>query len=167
MEQKQRFIYLARAEKGAVPFILIFHSVVLIRFALVWTVCDHSVSRVSDRLPQALPGSGFPTANPARPTSAPATSSPAPLSVDLLLPVPATPLPFDLVLWPRCVGLPSIGLYRNSATLREQTQYRFYDSLIVAAAMAGEVAKLYTKDLQSDRIIGNLKITNPFLVILP
>ena len=87
-------IDISPSEKGAAPFILIFHAVVLTRFALVWTtISDHSVSRVSGRLPQALPGSGFPTANPARPTSAPVTSSPAPLSLDLLLPVSATPSP--------------------------------------------------------------------------
>lgn len=41
-------------------------------------------------------------------------------------------------------------------------QYRYYDSLIVASALVAGANILYSEDLQEDRIIGNLKIVNPF-----
>ncbi|MEI8039418.1 MAG: PIN domain-containing protein [Verrucomicrobiota bacterium] len=68
----------------------------------------------------------------------------------------------EWVLWPRCVVLPSLNLYRAAATLHGQTQYRFYDSLVVAAALASGAALLLTEDLQHGRAIGSLTIENPF-----
>lgn len=68
----------------------------------------------------------------------------------------------ELVLWPHCTVFPSLNLYRTAAMLHAQTQYRFYDSLIVAAALASGAAVLYTEDLQHGRMIGSLKIENPF-----
>ena len=68
----------------------------------------------------------------------------------------------ELVLWPHCEVFPSLTLYRTAATLHAQTQYRFYDSLMVAAALASGAALLYTEDLQHGRVIGSLKIENPF-----
>ena len=69
----------------------------------------------------------------------------------------------DLVLWPRCVVVPSLNLYRAAATLHGQTQYRFYDSLIVATALASGAAVLFTEDLQHGRVLGSLTIENPFI----
>ena len=69
----------------------------------------------------------------------------------------------DLVLWPRYEVLPSLLLYRTATTLHAQMQTRFYDSLIVAAALASGAARLLTEDLQHGRAIGSLKIENPFL----
>ncbi len=80
--------------------------------------------------------------------------------------VPMTPVDLadylELVLWPRCEVFPSLTLYRTAATLHAKTQYRFYDSLIVAAALTSGAAVLYTEDLQHRRMIDSLRIENPF-----
>lgn len=68
-----------------------------------------------------------------------------------------------LVLWPRCTVIPSAELFSQAVKIREQTQYRFYDSLIVASALLSGAEVLYSEDLQHDRKIGDLKIENPFL----
>ena len=68
-----------------------------------------------------------------------------------------------LMLWPHCQVLPSLALYQTATALHAQTQDRYYDSLIVAAALAGGAALLYSEDLQHGRVIGSLRIDNPFL----
>jgi predicted nucleic acid-binding protein len=68
----------------------------------------------------------------------------------------------DLVLWPHCSVLPSVNLYRMAATLHAQTQYRYDDCLIVAAALASGAAVLWSEDLQHGRTMGSLRIENPF-----
>lgn len=50
----------------------------------------------------------------------------------------------------------------TAATRHGQTQYRFYDSLIVAAALASGAAVLFTEDIQHGRALGSLRIENPF-----
>jgi predicted nucleic acid-binding protein len=47
--------------------------------------------------------------------------------------------------------------------IHKETQYRFYDSRIVAAALESKAPILYSEDLQHDRRIGPLHIINPFL----
>ena len=69
----------------------------------------------------------------------------------------------DLVLWPRCTAFPSLDIYRSAMALHSQTQYRFYDCLIVASALACGASVLYSEDLQDGRKIGSLTIQNPFL----
>lgn len=66
------------------------------------------------------------------------------------------------VLWPRCAVLPSVNIYRAAASLHARTKCRFYDSRIVAAALACEASILYTEDIQDGRLIGSLKIQSPF-----
>ena len=68
----------------------------------------------------------------------------------------------ELVLWPRCEVFPSLMLYQTAATLHAKTQYRYYDSLMVAAALSSGATVLYTEDLQNRRMIDSLKIENPF-----
>lgn len=68
----------------------------------------------------------------------------------------------DLVLWPRCVVFPSPEVFRAATMIRSKTKYRFYDSLIVAAALASEADVLYSEDLQDGRKFGALTIRNPF-----
>lgn len=67
-----------------------------------------------------------------------------------------------LVLLPRCLVMPTPQLYMQAIQIHAQTQYRYYDSLIVASALVAGANILYSEDLQEDRIIGNLKIVNPF-----
>jgi len=69
----------------------------------------------------------------------------------------------ELILLPHCKVMPSAEIYQKSLLIQQQTQYRFYDSLIVAAALESGAAILYSEDLQHGRSIGHLKIINPFL----
>ena len=68
----------------------------------------------------------------------------------------------QLVLWPRCLIFPSSILYESALSIHQLTQYRFYDCLIVASALAAGVPTLYSEDLQEGRKIGPLRICNPF-----
>lgn len=67
------------------------------------------------------------------------------------------------LLWPACVILPGKALHRHALALHEETGYRFYDCLILAAAIASGAERLYTEDLQHGREIGGTRIVNPFL----
>lgn len=69
----------------------------------------------------------------------------------------------ELVLWPRCAVLPSEAVYRTALEIHRDLQHRFYDSLVVSAALASGAEILYSEDLQHGRTIGPLKIENPFL----
>ena len=68
----------------------------------------------------------------------------------------------EFVLWPHCVVLPSPALYRKAFEIHQATQYRLYDSLIVAGALAGGSKILYTEDLQDGRNFSGLLLRNPF-----
>jgi len=68
----------------------------------------------------------------------------------------------QLVLWPRCRALPSATLYEAALQLHLQTQFRFYDCLVVASALASGATTLFSEDLQAGRRIGPLTLTNPF-----
>ena len=68
----------------------------------------------------------------------------------------------ELILWPKCRVLPSREIYARAIEIREQTQFRFYDALIVAAAIESGANYLFTEDLQDGRAYGGLKIENPF-----
>ena len=70
----------------------------------------------------------------------------------------------DIVLWPRCVALPGRTLYRQATQLHLTTQYRFYDCLVVASAIASGASILYTEDFQGGRTFGQITIMNPFTV---
>jgi predicted nucleic acid-binding protein len=67
------------------------------------------------------------------------------------------------LLWPHCRIQPSAKLYSEALRIHQQSQYRFYDSLIVAAAIESGAGILYSEDLQHGRQIGSLRILNPFL----
>ena len=68
----------------------------------------------------------------------------------------------DHELWPLCAVFPSRELYQQAITLRSETGFSFYDSLIVAAALAGGCPTLYSADLPAGRKIHGLEIKNPF-----
>ncbi len=80
-------------------------------------------------------------------------------------PISATDLRdyLDVVLLPRCRIMPSADLYRHALDVQAQTGYRYYDSLVVTAALASGAHRLLSEDLQHGRQIGNLRIENPFL----
>jgi predicted nucleic acid-binding protein len=83
----------------------------------------------------------------------------------LQTPVPAGQLAayLEATVYPIIRVLPSPRLFAQALLIHQQTQYRFYDSLIVAAALESGVPVLYSEDLQHDRVIGSLRILNPFL----
>lgn len=52
----------------------------------------------------------------------------------------------------------------RASELRERHQFSFWDSMIVAAALAVNATTLYTEDMHNGlRIDGSLEIVNPFL----
>ncbi|HKK18861.1 MAG TPA: PIN domain-containing protein [Opitutales bacterium] len=70
----------------------------------------------------------------------------------------------ELVLWPKCSVMPSQPMYQTAIELHHQTQYRYYDALVLAAAIESGAPTLYSEDLQDGRTFGSLKIQNPFAV---
>lgn len=83
----------------------------------------------------------------------------------LAVPIPTRDLEayLESTVYPLIRVLPSPRLFAGALATHQQTQYRFYDSLIVAAALESGVPILYSEDLQHDRLIGDLRIVNPFL----
>ena len=63
---------------------------------------------------------------------------------------------------PLCSVFPTITLWRSALSLQSESQYRFYDSLIVASALQSGAKILYSEDLQSGRRFGDLELRNPF-----
>ncbi len=68
----------------------------------------------------------------------------------------------ELLLSPHCSIFPDATLWQSALRIQTETQYRFYDSLIVAAALRSGASVLYSEDLQHGRRIGDLEIRNPF-----
>jgi predicted nucleic acid-binding protein len=67
------------------------------------------------------------------------------------------------ILEPLCEVFSSINLYREALEIMERWQHSFYDSLIIASAIASDCRTLYTEDLQHGQKIRNLRIVNPFI----
>jgi predicted nucleic acid-binding protein len=67
------------------------------------------------------------------------------------------------VLNPLCEVQSSIGLYEDALDIHERWKFGFYDSLILAAALAGDCDLLLSEDLQHGQKIRGLTIINPFL----
>ena len=54
----------------------------------------------------------------------------------------------------------------EAATQRvEASKFSFWDSLIIESALACGAQRLYTEDLQSGQVIGQLEIMNPFTTV--
>ena len=69
----------------------------------------------------------------------------------------------DLLLAPHSTVAPGRAIWTAALKIHRDTQYHFYDSLIVAAAIESGATTLYSEDLQHGRRIGDLTILNPFL----
>lgn len=67
------------------------------------------------------------------------------------------------ILWPHCTVFPSPQIHCKAIQLHRESQYRFYDCLIVAAALESGAKTLYSEDLQNGRSFGDMKIVNPFV----
>lgn len=70
---------------------------------------------------------------------------------------------FFKVLLPMMTVPSSSGLFLEALRLQRANQIAWYDSLVVAAAIQGGCAILYSEDLQHGRRFGDLVIQNPFL----
>ncbi|HUT11126.1 MAG TPA: PIN domain-containing protein [Thermoguttaceae bacterium] len=66
------------------------------------------------------------------------------------------------VLAPLCEIQSSTELYLTCLNIQEHSGYSFYDSLILAAAVAGGCETLYSEDLQDGQTVAGVKIVNPF-----
>lgn len=81
----------------------------------------------------------------------------------------ATPLaPRDLrsylrvVLAPLCEVHSSIALYEAGLRIHDETRFSLYDALVVAAAARAECRVLFTEDLPDGRLVGGVRIVDPF-----
>ncbi|MCD6675154.1 MAG: PIN domain-containing protein [Burkholderiaceae bacterium] len=68
----------------------------------------------------------------------------------------------DTVLAPMMKVPASVGLYQRALDVQARWRFGFYDSLIVAAALAAGCTRLLTEDLQDGQRIEALTIENPF-----
>ena len=68
----------------------------------------------------------------------------------------------DTVLLPLMQVSASAGLYHRALDVQSRWRFSFYDSLIVAAALALGCRRLLTEDLQHGQRIDSLTIENPF-----
>jgi predicted nucleic acid-binding protein len=59
--------------------------------------------------------------------------------------------------------MPTQRLYEQTLDLQTRYGYTFYDSLIVAAALAAGCTRLLSEDMQNGQRIEGLTIINPFL----
>ena len=66
------------------------------------------------------------------------------------------------ILHPMCQHYPRIGFYEDALKVMSQTQYSWYDSLIVTSANALSCQTLLSEDLHHGHKIGTLTIRNPF-----
>jgi len=65
-------------------------------------------------------------------------------------------------LWPECRVLPSQAIVQHAVSIQGRLGFRFYDSLVIASALAGGAKKLLSEDFQHGQKIGRLEIANPF-----
>ena len=66
------------------------------------------------------------------------------------------------VLMPLCEVFPDSSLYSQALSISSETGFSFYDSLIVASAIASECEILWTEDLQDGQRIRGVEVRNPF-----
>ncbi|MFZ9965302.1 MAG: PIN domain-containing protein [Terrimicrobiaceae bacterium] len=69
----------------------------------------------------------------------------------------------ELRLWPRCRVLPSEAIFQKATTIYNRYGFRFYDSLIIASALASGATKLLSEDMQHGQRIDSLEFLNPFV----
>ncbi len=67
------------------------------------------------------------------------------------------------VLNPLCQVFPDLSVYEACLQIQAETQYSFYDSLILASAIQAGCQILYTVDMQDGQKVRGIQITNPFI----
>ncbi len=68
----------------------------------------------------------------------------------------------DVVLNPLLRVYPSVAFYKRGLDIQQRYQFSFYDSLIIAAALAAGCNTLFNEDRQHGQQIEGLTIENPF-----
>ena len=63
---------------------------------------------------------------------------------------------------PICKLYPNIDLYNYALDIKNETEYSFYDSLIISGAYMSECKVLYSEDLHSSHNIHGITIINPY-----
>ena len=81
---------------------------------------------------------------------------------EVALPLDAARSYLDTVLAPLLQVPASAALYHRALDVQARWRFGFYDSLIVAAALAAGCRRLLSEDLQHGQRIENLTIHNPF-----
>lgn len=79
-----------------------------------------------------------------------------------LMPVATAELFLSIVFKPLLGAPPSTGMYSDALQLKGRYGFSWFDSLIVAAAIAYGCKTLYSEDLQHGMKIGKLRIADPF-----
>ena len=67
------------------------------------------------------------------------------------------------VLLPLCIHFPSFSTYEHALKLHRQTQYRWFDALILTAASELECTTIITEDMQHQQVVNGVTILNPFV----
>ncbi len=66
------------------------------------------------------------------------------------------------VLEPICEVYPDPSLYQKALAIHHRWQYRFFDALIISAALKAQCHTLYSEDLQHGQRIESMRVINPF-----
>lgn len=67
------------------------------------------------------------------------------------------------VFQPLCTVFATLSLYELGLSIMAETQYTFFDALVVASAVSNACSVLYTEDMQAGRVIRGVTIRNPFV----
>jgi predicted nucleic acid-binding protein len=57
----------------------------------------------------------------------------------------------------------SMELFQSALSVKAQTGYQWYDSLMLAAALQAKCSVFYSEDLQHHGLVRGMKIVNPFV----
>jgi predicted nucleic acid-binding protein len=67
------------------------------------------------------------------------------------------------VLTPLCQIHSRPTFWTSALRLQQETGYQFYDCLVLVSAQESGARRILTEDMQDGRMIGSLRIENPFL----
>lgn len=81
---------------------------------------------------------------------------------EVALDLPAARIYLDTVLLPLMKVSASADLYHRALDIQQRWRFSFYDSLIVAAALAAGCSRLVSEDLQHGQRIEGLTVIDPF-----
>jgi predicted nucleic acid-binding protein len=80
----------------------------------------------------------------------------------VILPIESVRAYLDAVLLPLMQGGATDALYHRALDVQARWRFSFYDSLVVAAAMAAGCTTLWTEDLQHGQKLDDLTVVNPY-----